>query len=227
MSFGPEYPKIQTLWRRDERKVVIPGDFTMPELRYLADLPWRWTEKVDGTNIRLHWDGSTVTIGGRTDNAQLPPKFAEAIEAHVAPALWAKAFPDADDVTVYGEGYGAGIQKGGSYRPDKGFIAFDVKVSEWWLRDEDMRDVAQSLGLDVVPSFGWGPTLNDVWQTVVDGDLKSDWPEVQIEGLVGKPGADLFNRRGERIAVKVKVRDWTEYLRKTADQPTREVGSPA
>ena len=63
MIFGPEYPKIQTLFKRDDRNVIIEGDWSVPEFAYLADKPWRWTEKVDGTNIRLHWDGRKVTSG--------------------------------------------------------------------------------------------------------------------------------------------------------------------
>ena len=74
MTFGPTYPKIDTVFKRDaaRRFIIIPGDYSTPEFEYLADTPWGWTEKVDGTNIRLHWDGSEVTIGGRTDNAQVP-----------------------------------------------------------------------------------------------------------------------------------------------------------
>ena len=45
--------KIQTVFMRDERNVIVPGEWTLPELAYLADKDWRWTEKVDGTNIRL------------------------------------------------------------------------------------------------------------------------------------------------------------------------------
>ena len=51
-------------------------------------------------------------------------------------------FPDANDVTVYGEGYGAKIQSGGMYRQDQAVIVFDVRVGPWWLSDENVADVA-------------------------------------------------------------------------------------
>ena len=74
-----KYPKIHTLWKRDpERKmVVMPGEYALPEIEMLANLPWEWTEKIDGTNIRIGWDGEDVAYGGRTDKAQIPKHLLE------------------------------------------------------------------------------------------------------------------------------------------------------
>ena len=41
---------------------------------------WEWTEKVDGTNIRLIWDGHNVSFAGRTDKAQIPDHLLEKLE---------------------------------------------------------------------------------------------------------------------------------------------------
>ncbi len=214
--FGPEYTKIQTLWKRDERtKVVVPGDFSTPELAYLYDKDWRWTEKVDGTNIRLHWNGEKVTIGGRTDNADVPATLAANLAPHIDPATWQVIFPDADDVTVYGEGYGAKIQSGGQYRQDQALIVFDVLVGRWWLSDENVADVANKLALDVVPIVGTFPA-EEAWRRVSEGELASQWPDARIEGLVGRPAVDLFDRKGHRILTKVKVKDWQQYEKKRA-----------
>lgn len=211
--FGPEYPKIQTVWKRDERNVVVVGDYSTPELQYLADKDWIWTEKVDGTNIRLHWNGTDVTVGGRTDNAQVPALLISNLGPILDPSLWSKTFPDADDVTVYGEGYGAKIQSGGQYRADQTVIVFDVLVGRWWLSEANVADVAQNLGLDVVPAIGTF-TLKQAWHRTTTDALRSHWPDARIEGLVGRPAVDLFNRRGERIMVKVKVKDWTDHERR-------------
>ena len=75
-----EYPKINTIWKRDDRGRVIEGEYATPELEYLADLAWEWTEKVNGTNIRIGWDGAKpplgdYEIGGRTADAQIPAKL--------------------------------------------------------------------------------------------------------------------------------------------------------
>lgn len=212
--FGPEYTKIQTAFKRDGRNVIIPGDWTLPEFTYLAGNDWAWTEKVDGTNIRLHWNGSKLTIGGRTDNAQVPAPLVARLGPLSDPGLWKGIFPDADDVTVYGEGYGARIQSGGMYRPDQALIVFDVLVGRWWLSDENIADVAGKLGLDVVPVVG-SFTLEQAWNRVTDGALASRWPGARIEGLVGRPAVPLFTRKGDRLLVKMKVKDWADYQRRS------------
>ena len=61
-----EYHKIEGLWKRDaETKKLIPGAYRNAAVGLLADFPWRFTEKVDGTNIRVVWDGHKVTFWGR------------------------------------------------------------------------------------------------------------------------------------------------------------------
>lgn len=39
----------------------------------LKNIQWVGTEKVDGTNIRVYWDGYRISIAGRTDKAEIPP----------------------------------------------------------------------------------------------------------------------------------------------------------
>ena len=221
MRFGPEYTKIHTAFKRDERNVIIPGDWSLPEFRYLSGKDWAWTEKVDGTNIRLHWNGSEVTVGGRTDNAQVPATLVANLAPVLDPILWKSAFPDADDVTVYGEGYGPKIQSGGMYRKDQALIVFDVLVGRWWLTDENVADVAAKLGLEVVPQVG-AFTLEQAWGAVAGGQITSRWDGARIEGLVGRPAVDLFNRKGERIIVKMKVKDWADHQRRKPAKETAE-----
>ena len=69
-----EYHKIETLFERDMEgnKRLIEGKFRNPLVEYLKDNRWQFTEKIDGTNIRVHWDGHQVIFGGRTDAASLP-----------------------------------------------------------------------------------------------------------------------------------------------------------
>jgi hypothetical protein len=211
-DFGPEYAKINTFFKRDDHGIIIPGDVSTPEFGYLASLPWLWTEKVDGTNIRLHWNGSKVTMGGRTDNAQVPSQLIANLMdmGATSEVLWSSIFPESDDVTVYGEGYGAKIQSGGMYRPDQGLIVFDVKVGEWWLKDEDVAEIAEKLGLQTVPSVGASPPWS-AWENLKTGQITSRWEGARIEGLVGRPLVDLFDRRGDRIITKMKVKDWSRY----------------
>ena len=112
---------------------------------------------------------------------------------------------------IYGEGYGAGIQKGGGdYSPVKKIIVFDVLVGgKWWLSYANVCDVASKLGLEVVPSFG-EMTLEDATEFVRKGfkskcavNLGKD-----AEGLVGRPLECLFDKKGHRLITKLKTKDF-------------------
>ena len=69
-----EYNKIDTLYKRDMEgtKRLLEGEFRNPTVEFLKDNIWQFTEKVDGTNIRVYWDGHKVQFGGRTDRAEIP-----------------------------------------------------------------------------------------------------------------------------------------------------------
>lgn len=205
---GPQYQKINTVWKRnrDTGKVIL-GEYAMEELEYLQHNRWWWWEKIDGTNIRLHWDGERVLIGGRTDNAQIPaPLHAWLVENIPAPTVWATLFDG--PVTVYGEGFGAGIQSvGRAYQPLQSFIVFDVRIEDWWLKWEDVCEIAVALNFPVVPFLG-ELSLNQAVDVVATGRLESAWPGVNPEGIVGRPRVPLFTRRGSRLIVKVKGVDY-------------------
>jgi hypothetical protein len=206
MSDMAEYTKINTIWKRDERGRIIEGDYATPEFAYLAELDWEWTEKVDGTNVRVGWDGTSVEFGGRTANAQMPTKLVAALrDLFGDPPRFTDCFGDSAAV-LYGEGYGAGIQSGGNYSLTQTFVLFDVAVGPWWLRRGDVSDVAAKLGLSLVPIVGRGSLS---WASDhVKAGLKSAWGDFPAEGMVGRPTVDLFDRKGERIIAKIKTRDF-------------------
>lgn len=211
-DFGPEYHKIDSLFKRDEKGRIIPADFSRPEFEYLSGCDWRWTEKVDGTNIRVHYNGHTVTIGGRTDNAQIPTFLLTALEPLRDVARFDQVFDQTESgVTLYGEGYGAKIQKGGGlYRPDNALVLFDVRIGDWFLRHEDVANIAQQFGLEVVPTVAIR-SVPWAWQMVAADQLESAWPGARIEGLVGVPTVELKNRSGHRVITKLKVKDFADY----------------
>ena len=132
-----EYHKIQTVFKRDpatNMKTLLMSQYALPEFFYLRDCEWVFTEKVDGTNIRVFWKDGKISVGGKTDNAQMPMPLLSGLEALFSTKGDAMAEQFEDDVCLYGEGYGAKIQKGGgNYRPDQGFVLFDVRVGQWWL----------------------------------------------------------------------------------------------
>ena len=60
-----EYHKIQTAFLRnpeDNFKTLLCGEWALPEFKLLKDIEWIWTEKIDGTNIRIMFNGETFKI---------------------------------------------------------------------------------------------------------------------------------------------------------------------
>ena len=106
---------------------------------------------MDGTNIRVIFKDGAVAFGGRTEDAEIPLPLLGRLNERFLPLATrlGEVFTDGAAV-LYGEGYGAKIQKGGgNYRADQDFVLFDVRVGPWWLQRADVEDVAQKLGLDV------------------------------------------------------------------------------
>lgn len=206
-----EYHKIQSLYKRDDRGRFLVDQWSRPEIEYLAGLEWGWTEKVDGTNIRIGVDvHGNYHVGGRTSRAQIQVTLLDAIRALDLEAKLHDQMTRTDDwlgLCLYGEGYGPKIQKGGgNYRDTQGFVLFDVRIGHWWLQRDDVQDIGDKLGLDVVPTVGYG-TLAQGEDFVRDG-FKSTWGDFEAEGIVARPVVPMFNRKGERIITKLKAKDY-------------------
>ncbi len=189
---------------------LIEGKYREPEFELLKDIEWTFTEKVDGTNIRIMWDGYNVFFGGRTENAQIPSylvnKLNELFTGTKIEQIFEQVFGESK-VILFGEGYGAKIQKGGgNYSNNQEFVLFDVKVGEWYLKREDIEDVAKKFSLKTVPIIAKGNLQTGV--DLVKSGLKSQWGDFIAEGLVAKPSVDIFNRRGQRIITKIKTEDF-------------------
>ena len=205
------YHHIPTVFKRDPAnlKVLLVGNYATPELEFLAGNTWIFTEKVDGTNIRVMCDGDSVIFGGKTDNAQIPAFLVSALEQMFLPIqkrkLLAEILPDGG--CLYGEGYGAKIQTGGgNYRPDQSFVLFDVLIKDCWLKRPDVMDIAEKLGLEIVPVVDVG-TLEDMVELVRKGFI-SEWGDFPAEGIVARPATELCTRGGRRIITKIKHKDF-------------------
>ncbi len=207
-----KYHKIQNVFKRDHETNCLTTEFSRPEFGYLAYLEWEWTEKVDGMNIRVMQNPvhTPLKFAGKTDKAQLPPKllnklrerFGEESDHERLGSICADA-----SICLYGEGYGAGIQKGGGYIPEgQDFVLFDVMIAGTWLGREDVEGIANDLSLPVVPVVGSGSLLSAV--ELVEVGFKSAWGDVVAEGLVARPVVELSASNGQRIITKIKRRDF-------------------
>lgn len=214
------YCKINTLYKRDEKGKIMIGEFSRPEFEYLHNLPWIAYEKIDGTNMSYYWDGHTLEIHGKTENASIPNSLINKMSTMVTKEMMEKVFPLKYDesgneipmlIIIYGEGYGAKIQKcGGRYMSkDVNFRVFDINIDDWWLELDDVKDICNKLNLEMAVPYG-ELTIQEAEEMVIKG-FKSTISEDETliaEGLVLRPKVQLFNKRGERIMVKIKYCDY-------------------
>jgi hypothetical protein len=207
------YHKIETLYERDTEgsKKLIQGIFRNEAVEFLQDAPWQFTEKIDGTNIRIMWDGHKITYGGRTERASIPAhlmnKLLELFGNEETEQLFEQIFGE-KEVIFFGEGYGAKIQGcGGLYRSDVSFILFDVMINGNYQSREMVECAAKQFNLEIVPIIFEG-TL-DEGVAYVKTKPMSTIGKAPMEGLVGRPKVELQDRCGNRLIVKIKVKDFS------------------
>lgn len=244
-----DYQKINTLFLRDENSIIIPDKFTCAEFEYLKDNKWECTEKIDGTNIHIDIlferfkgeDGSTpreeltITYNGRTSKAQIPAhlhsKLCEIFGEVDFGTIFHDSFQSTRDndedsllISIYGEGYGAKIQRGGNYiKDDCGFILFDVRVGKWWLNRHACEVIAELMNVPIVPIIGY-MTIPEAIEFVKQGfkSTIAQNPDYDAEGLVLKTPCALNFRNGQRIITKIKTCDFRKYQAKYGDGPVNQ-----
>jgi RNA ligase len=211
-----QYHKIDSIFKRDSTgKQMLFGQYSRPEFEYLKDNEWEFTEKVDGTNIRVMYNGVELTFGGKTDNAQIPASLVNKLRelfskdkmSEVFPSYWEDGTEMNPQVCLYGEGYGAKIQSGGKYISNGvDFVVFDIQIGKWWLKREDIDDIAKKLSIASVPVIGAG-TLDKMVELCKNG-FTSSWGDFLAEGIVARPIVELQDRAGHRIITKLKHKDF-------------------
>jgi len=208
-----EYHKIETLFERDMdgNKKLIEGKFRNKSVEYLKDNKWIFTEKVDGTNIRICWDGHKITFAGRTDNSDIPNPLKERLTEiflnNETEELFEQLFAE-KEVIFFGEGYGGKIQNGILYNLTQDFILFDIMVEDKFLERENVENIAKSFNLKVVPIVLIGTIIDGVIyvknkpNSIISKEVK------EMEGLVGRTEQEIYDKYGNRMIVKIKVCDF-------------------
>lgn len=210
------YNKIETVFNRDTEgtKRLILDSYRNETVEYLKDNVWQFTEKIDGTNIRVHWDGHNVEFGGRTDKAQIPnhllTKLKELFGTLEIEELFEQTFGE-KDVILFGEGYGAKIQNGGEYRSDVSFILFDVMINGNYQSREWVEKTAKMFSIDIVPIVLEGTVQDGI--DYVMSHPNSTIGNAMMEGVVGRPKVEVKDRCGNRVIVKIKWEDFRHFVK--------------
>lgn len=205
------YLKINGIFKRDQKGKFLFGEFSDLETEKLKDFTWIGTEKIDGTNTRIIWDGENVEVRGKKDNSQITPYIKNATEKYLDKELFKKVFGNSK-VFLFGESYGQKIQTiGNKYLPNSNdFILFDVMIDNTWLTRESVNDIAENLKIKSVPVLFKG-TIQEAIKKVTKG-FESTLAKVTAEGLVLVPECDLLKRNGDRIITKIKFKDFKNLI---------------
>lgn len=178
-------------------------------------------EKIHGTSTHVAWrDGKVHFHAGGESH----PNFVKLFdEARLREGFEALGHPE---VTIYGEAYGGKQQRQAwRYGKDLKFVAFDVKIGEYWLDVPNAHQVVERMGLEFVH-------YKRVSTDVAALDAERDAPSEQArrngvegdqprEGVVLRPIREFRDNGGHRIISKHKRAE----ERETATH--REVGDPA
>jgi len=209
-----EYHKIETIFERDMKgnKKLIEGKFRNPIVEYLKGCDWHFTEKVDGTNIRIIWDGHKVSIGGRTDKAQIPTfllsRLQELFLGDVNEQLFEQEFGE-KEVVLYGEGFGEKLQKGGSkYIEGQDFILFDVRIGGMFLDRDNLEPIAKMFNIKLVPKLPFTKIQDAINFVKTSPKSLIGKKEFDMEGVIGVPKVRLYNVQGRRVIIKIKKEDF-------------------
>ena len=208
-----EYQKIGNIFKFDEKYKRILGKNEPYET--LKNLIWQGTEKIDGTNIRVYWDGHTISYIGRTDKSDLPKHLdkylADTFLTQEMEYVFEQMFED-KEVHLFGEGYGAKIQSGGGDyvqgNDECGFILFDVNINGFDLKRKDVNDIADKLGLPSVPVVFEG-TLDEAIEFVSKHPASTlNNGKHEMEGIVLVPrDIQLYDNKQHLIKCKCKYQD--------------------
>ena len=212
-----KYTKIGSPFKKDD-KFLNKEELS----QYLPKGIWILTEKIDGTNIRIiltkpEEDGTRqIFVGSRklllNKEDKGSKQYFDCIEEINLNKI-KEYFKDVNStVIIYGEGYGAGVQKGSIYSSKKNFRVFDIRIGQAYQDFDYVQKVCIDNQLNLVPIFGevdlihYEGCINDL--NNFENTLIKEGDGGKPEGLVYKFEPVLLNKYGERLIFKVKFKDF-------------------
>lgn len=209
------YPKIPTIYERDMNgSKQLTDKESSNTLTCLKDLEWVGTEKIDGTNCGVVWDGHKIGFQGRTEAAAINAKhfqyLQDTFQTEEVAQIFEQKFGERP-VVLFGELVGGGIQ-GDIYTDQPTFVAFDLLLTafgeapEVWANAAFKDEVAVALGAAVALPIFHG-TLAEARDFVKSLPVSTS-EQCVMEGLVLRPAVELRDNQGNRVICKIKVKDY-------------------
>lgn len=172
-------------------------------------------EKVHGTSAHVAWQGGAGAADARLSffsGGEKHDKF-RALFDDVALRTGFERLGHTE-VTVFGEAYGGSCQgMKATYGDSLRFIVFDVRVGETWLAVNDMAQVAEGLGLEVVPYSSASSdlaTLDALRDASSEVAVRRGCGEKPREGIVLRPLVEMILSNGSRVIAKHKGETFAE-----------------
>jgi hypothetical protein len=175
-------------------------------------------EKCHGTSSHIHYISPiTEQSTGRITFFSGGAKHETFVALFNEPFLLQKfqEIQSGHNITIYGEAYGGKMQgMSATYGKDLKFVAFDVKIGDFWLDVTKAEALVKSLGLEFVHYVEVSTDLKEL-------DEQRDADSVQAirngmgtgklrEGVVLRPLIELTKNNGSRIICKHKRAEFCE-----------------
>lgn len=232
------YTKILAPFCRDnaKSKFVNTHKWSRPDFEALQDIEWHWTQKIDGTNLNIVWDGERISYKGHTDKTQWNERSKALIE---------NTFCTPEAETIFEELYGTQsvvvsmelVSKDFNQNyghPDGHFYVYDVRngnTNKYWNREavtsfvnafDSSREVLEEVAELFVGSIRdaveyvklakkWNQNFEEIDYLSQDGiwwKVHNLLGKYPLEGIVGRPPIELYNSKDERVICKVKCCDY-------------------
>lgn len=197
-------------WERTDK----PKIWREPELEYLSRNKWSYKRKLDGENMRVMWDGEKAVWNGKSDDFVCSEETIEMMNRTFQEEIFEEKFGREKIVLLFGERMGPKCQGNELELSESTFVLFDAKVGDTWLEPKNIVSIAKYFEVPscydfmpggaqkVLDGDGYAETLNGLIKKTSEGKF-CDW-----EGVVAIPEAGLFSRKGERLIVKIKNKDY-------------------
>ncbi len=205
------------------------------------------TEKLHGTNFRLFFPAAMTSLadvqfGGRKEVFKSAADSQKFYNGH--PVDWFKRQPELmqrlsdcfrergySDTIVYGEIYGAGIQKGVRYTPgtDLCFRAFDLRIGENLVTHDLFVELCEATELPYVPEVWRGEPSREGFEALLE---KPSWEGQRngiddadnvMEGVVIRSNPLLRTVCGQWLIIKHKSEKFAEVSQQKIRREKRDL----
>lgn len=194
-------------------------------------IAWCITEKIHGANFQVYYDGEQILLGSRNRFIKDNENFNNLnnLIQEIKPQLlhfFKSVNPESLPITLYGEVYGDGIQKGVKYSKTKKIRFFDLKFKDEYIPYDLALELFEFHRLPHIPVLEcFNGTISEVIKqvntrfnsTIAEGDY-SELENNLCEGVVIKPYYKEYKTiLGNRVIIKKKNEEFLEKKQRTKE----------